>query len=147
LVPLRGKPRVGAEAWADVARLMREVAADKTAKDEKTKHQGRRIVRGGDIVANRVHALLTEMFALAEHWRPRPEGTNPCRGVRRDADHKVERFLSGDEQARPGAALTSEAARAVQVPPLAVIPASVERAVRERHRSRRCVCRCLPDVG
>ena len=47
---------------------MRDVAAGKTAKDEKTKFQGRRIVRGGEIAANRVHALLSKMFQLAEDW-------------------------------------------------------------------------------
>ncbi|MGA8909167.1 MAG: site-specific integrase [Acidobacteriaceae bacterium] len=117
VVPLMGKLRVTAVERADVARVMREVAAGKTAKDEKTKHQGRRIVRGGEIVANRVQALLSKMFALAEDWKLRREESNPCRGVRRYAEHKVERFLSGDELARLGAALTSEAVRAVRVPP------------------------------
>lgn len=50
----------------NISRVMREVAAGKTARDEKTKHQGRRIVRGGEIVANRVQALLSKMFELAE---------------------------------------------------------------------------------
>ena len=90
---------------ADVARVMREVAAGRTAKDEKTKRQGRRIFRGGEIVANRVQALLSKMFALAEDWKLRPVGTNPCRGVKRYTERKVERFLSRDELARLGAAL------------------------------------------
>ncbi|MDE2580565.1 MAG: site-specific integrase [Rhodospirillales bacterium] len=117
VVPLMGKLRISAVERADVARVMREVAAGKTAKDEKTKHQGRRIVRGGEIVANRVQALLSKMFALAEDWKLRPEGSNPCRGVKRYAEHKVERFLSAEELARLGAALASEAARAVPMPP------------------------------
>ncbi len=117
VVPLMGKLRISAVERAEVARVMREVAAGKTAKDEKTKHQGRRIVRGGEIVANRVHALLSKMFALAEDWKLRPEGSNPCRGVKRYAEHKVERFLSADELARLGAALTSEAAHAVPMSP------------------------------
>ena len=33
--------------------------------------------------ANRVLALLSKMFALAEKWRLRPPGSNPCRGVDR----------------------------------------------------------------
>jgi len=127
VVPLMGKLRVTAVERADVARAMREVAAGKTAKDEKTKHQGRRIVRGGEIVANRVQALLSKMFALAEDWKLRPEGSNPCRGIRRYAEHKVERFLSGDELARLGAALTSETMRVARVPPSAEISG--------RHRS------------
>ena len=114
LVPLIGKLRVGAVERADVARVMRDVAAGKTAKDEKTKRQGRRIVRGGEIVANRVQALLSKMFALAEDWKLRSEGRNPCRGVRRYAERKVERFLSSDELARLGAALMSETKRVAQ---------------------------------
>jgi integrase len=113
VLPLMGRLRVTTVERADVARAMREVAAGKTAKDEKTKHQGRRIVRGGEIVANRVQALLSKMFTLAEDWKLRPEGSNPCRGVKRYAEHKVERFLSADELARLGTALASEAAMAV----------------------------------
>lgn len=85
---------------------MRDVAAGKTAKDEKTKRQGRRIVRGGEIVANRVHALLSKMFELAEDWKYRPAGSNPCRGAKRFAEHKVERFLSV-EVSRLGEALAA----------------------------------------
>ena len=74
---------------------MRDVTADKTAKDEKTKLQGRRIVRGGEIVANRVRALLSKMFGLAEDWKFRPAGANPCRGAKRFAEHKVKRIEHG----------------------------------------------------
>lgn len=107
VIPLIGKLPVKSIERADISRVMREVAVGKTAKDEKTKLQGRRIVRGGEIVANRVQALLSKMFALAEDWKLRPEGTNPCRGVKRYAEHKVERFLSYDELARLGTALSA----------------------------------------
>src|SRR5690606_38969106 len=91
----------------DIARVMRDVAAGKTAKDEKTKLQGRRIVRGGEIVANRVQALLSKMFELAEDWKFRPPNSNPCRGAKRFAEHKIERYLSFDEFARLGKALAA----------------------------------------
>ena len=107
VMPLIGKLQVKSIERADIARVMRDVAVGKTAKDEKTKLQGRRIVRGGEIVANRVQALLSKMFALAEDWKIRPEGTNPCRGVKRYAEHKVERFLSYDELTRLGTALSA----------------------------------------
>lgn len=83
IVPLMGSLTVKSVDRQDVSRVMREVALGKTAKDEKTKKQGRRIVRGGEIVANRVHALLSKMFALAEDWKLRPLGSNPCRGAKR----------------------------------------------------------------
>jgi len=107
IIPLIGRLMIPAVERADIARVMRDVAIGKTKKDEKTKLQGRRIVRGGEIVANRVQALLSKMFALAEEWKLRPEGSNPCRGLKHYAENKVERFLSTDELARLGAALTA----------------------------------------
>lgn len=107
VVPLIGQTLLSEIDKDDIARLMREVTTGKTAKDEKTKLRGRRIVEGGPIVANRIAALLSKMFALAEDWKLRALGTNPCRGVRRYAERKVERFLSADEMARLGAALAA----------------------------------------
>ena len=86
---------------------MREVATGKTKRDEKTKRRGRRIVRGGEIVANRVQALLSKIFELAEEWKLRPDGSNPCRGLKRYTENKVERFLSTDELSRLGEALAA----------------------------------------
>ena len=105
--PLIGSLKVSEVERQDVARVMRDVAAGKTAKDEKTKPQGRRIVRGGEIVANRVYALLSKMFELAEDWKYRPASSNPCRGAKRFAEHKIERFLSIEELSRLGEALTA----------------------------------------
>jgi integrase len=105
--PLIGALKVSDAERQDISRVMRDIAGGKTAKDEKTKRQGRRIVRGGEIVANRVHALLSKIFQLAEDWKYRPAGSNPCRGAKRFAEHKVERYLSVDELARLGHALNA----------------------------------------
>jgi integrase len=105
IVPLIGNLPISAVERTDISRVMRDVASGKTKKDEKTKVKGRRIVRGGEIVANRVQAVLSKMFELAEEWKLRPNGSNPCRGVKHYAEHKVERFLSTDELARLGSAL------------------------------------------
>ena len=51
---------------------------------------------------------------LAEAWGLRTEGTNPCRHVKRYAEKKRERFLSGDELTRLGTVL-SEAERTQSV--------------------------------
>jgi integrase len=107
ILPLVGKLQISSVESADVARVMRDVAAGKTKNDEKTKLRGRRIVRGGEIVANRVQALLSKMFELGEEWKIRPKGSNPCRGLKRYTENKVERFLSADELARLGAALAA----------------------------------------
>jgi integrase len=57
--------------------------------------------------ANRVLALLSKMFNLAERWGLRPDHTNPCRHVERYVERKMERFLSPEELARLGAALAA----------------------------------------
>ncbi len=62
--------------------------------------------------ANRVLALCSKMFNLAEGWGLRPDGTNPCRHIERYKENRRERFLSEEELARLGAALdAAEVAR------------------------------------
>lgn len=56
--------------------------------------------------ANRVLALLSKMFNLAERWGLRPDGSNPCRHVEKFKEAKRERYLSGEELARLGLALS-----------------------------------------
>lgn len=61
--------------------------------------------------ANRTLALLSKMFGLAELWGLRPDGTNPCRHVKKFKEAKRERLLTAEELARLGAELsTAEAA-------------------------------------
>ncbi len=71
-------------------------------------HSGMKATPGA---ANRCLALLSKMFNLAERWGYRLDGTNPTRHVDKYPERTVERFLSGAELARLGAAL-SEAERA-----------------------------------
>jgi hypothetical protein len=46
------------------------------------------------ITANRVLAASRTMFGLAKRWGTRPEGTNPCRHVKRFPENRRERYLS-----------------------------------------------------
>ena len=55
--------------------------------------------------ANRTLGVLSKMFNLAEVWGWRPDGTNPCRHVKRYKEHKRERFLSPGETERLGQVL------------------------------------------
>ncbi|MBB3065353.1 tyrosine-type recombinase/integrase [Limibacillus halophilus] len=56
--------------------------------------------------ANRTLGVLSIMFNLAEVWGLRPDGSNPCRHVRKYAEKKRERFLNSNELERLGATLT-----------------------------------------
>ena len=49
--------------------------------------------------------MLSKMFNLAEVWGWRPDGSNPCRHVKRYKEHKRERFLSPEETERLGQVL------------------------------------------
>ena len=55
--------------------------------------------------ANRTLGVLSKIFNLAELWELRPDGSNPCRHVKRFKEEKRERFLSDEEYRRLGAAL------------------------------------------
>ena len=56
-------------------------------------------------MGNRVLSLLTTALNRSEVWRYRPEGTNPCRNVKRYPEEKRERYLTPDELARLGTVL------------------------------------------
>ena len=60
--------------------------------------------------ANRVYAILNAMFVRAEAWGYRPEGSNPCPGIRLNRRRKMERFLSVQELRQLGEALEAERA-------------------------------------
>ena len=66
--------------------------------------------------ANRALALFSKMFNLAERWGLRPDGSNPCRHVERYREKRRERFLSNDELARLGQALSEAEANATEPP-------------------------------
>jgi integrase len=55
--------------------------------------------------ANRVIGVLSVMLAQAELWGLRPEGYNPCRGIKKFKEEKRERFLSPHELKKLGEAL------------------------------------------
>ena len=62
-------------------------------------------VNGGPGAANRCLELLRAMFNYAERWGMRPEGSNPCVGIRPNKRSKCERFLSDQEIGRLGEVL------------------------------------------
>ena len=78
--PVLGRLRVLAVAREDVGKLHHAL--------RKTPYE-----------ANRTLALLSKMFNLAEAWGLRPDGSNPCRHLKKFKEEKRERFLSPDELA------------------------------------------------
>ncbi len=100
VLPALGRQKVAEVTRANVTRL----------------HHNMRRTPGA---ANRVLALLSKMFNLAERWGVRPDGTNPCRHVERYPERKIERFLSAEELARLGRVL-AEAERTGTEPPSAI---------------------------
>ena len=86
VVPALGRLRVDQVTRADVARL----------------HHAMRRTPGA---ANRVLALLSKLFSIAEAWGLRRDGSNPCRHVERFRERARERFLSPEELGRLGEAL------------------------------------------
>jgi integrase len=55
--------------------------------------------------ANRCLAVLSKMSNLAEAWGLRPDGSNPCRHVKKYREDKRERYLTNEELQRLGVAL------------------------------------------
>lgn len=62
--------------------------------------------------ANRMLALLSKMFNLAEQWKMRPQNTNPCRHVHRYRETARRRKMSANEAAAIAAALEAHRATA-----------------------------------
>jgi integrase len=76
--------------------------ADVTRQDILKLHHAMRETPGA---ANRVVALASMMFGLAQEWGMRPEGSNPCRRIKKFKERARDRFLTGDELRRMGEAL------------------------------------------
>ena len=105
IVPLLGDKLVKSITQADVARFQRDVAAGKTATDEKTGFRGRAIVEGGKGTAARSLAVLGAMlqFGMGRGMLP----SNPAKGVKLYQGETKERFLSESEVARLAEALAA----------------------------------------
>ncbi|OIQ75833.1 putative prophage CPS-53 integrase [mine drainage metagenome] len=88
ILPALGRSKVAEVSRQDVARL----------------HHDR---RSTPYLANRILAVLSKLFNLAEAWGYRPDGSNPCRHVEKFPERKRERFLSADELSALGEALAA----------------------------------------
>lgn len=117
--PLLGTKRLKSLFKADIERFLADIAAGKTAKNEKTKKHGRAIVRGGKGIANRTLGMLGAILEFAVERGLRPD--NPARGVHKFTERKIARFLSNEEMARLGDALRAAEAGGANPRALAAI--------------------------
>jgi integrase len=101
--PLLGHRKVRDVVPRDIEKFLVDVAAGKSAKDRKTKKQGRSLVRGGKGAATRTVRLLGGMFTWAVKQGLRSD--NPCIGVEKFPDNAGERYLTTDEFGRLGDAI------------------------------------------
>jgi integrase len=117
--PLLGKKRVSELTRRDVEKFMLDLANGKTATDERTKARGRAIVRGGRGTATRTVGLLGGIMSFAVSRDLRND--NPVRGVKRFADKKGEKFLSGTDFGNLGRALADLEAEGANPSAIAII--------------------------
>ena len=68
-------------------------------------------LRATPVAADRSMPILSVIMREAERMGMRPEGSNPCRGIKRYRRKGRERFLSNDEIRRLSARLTAHEAR------------------------------------
>ena len=106
-VPVHCKPSTGEEYRRSVRLFVDPVIGELRVpevqrKDIAALHHG---LRDKPYQANRTLGVLSKMFSLAEVWGWRPDGSNPCRHVKRYKEHKRERFLSPEETERLGQVL------------------------------------------
>jgi len=95
VLPLIGKLKVTEVTRSDMHRLKDDVSKGKSARKLKARPRGRRNIKGGQGIANRVMALMSKMFACAIDWELRSD--NPALGIRKFKEQRRDRFLNGDE--------------------------------------------------
>jgi integrase len=66
--------------------------------------------------ANRVLALLSKMFTLAEDWGFRSRPSNPCKGIDRFPEKRRQRFLGAADLARLGVVIAEEESKRTHSP-------------------------------
>ena len=106
-VPTHCKPSTQAEYRRSVRLFIDPVIGELSVREVQRKdvaalHHG---LRDKPYQANRTLGVLSKMFSLAEVWGWRPDGSNPCRHVKRYREHQRERFLSPEETVRLGEVL------------------------------------------
>lgn len=103
--PLLGRKKVTAVTRGDVDRLLRDVTAGRTTASAERSPKGGGIAKGGRGAASQSVILLRAMLNFAIERGLRQD--NPAAGVKVFKVRKIERFLTSDELARLGDALSA----------------------------------------
>lgn len=104
VVPLLGRYRLSEISPGDIERFVRDVAAGKTARDDKIGPRRRIVVRGGEGAARKVVRDLSAVFSFAR--RSELVSRNPCDiAAVRKTDNQRDRYLTLDEVQAFGKAL------------------------------------------
>jgi integrase len=106
VMPLLGRRKAKDIGAGDIERFVRDVAAGKTAKDEKTGPRTRVIVTGGDGAARKVVRDMSAMFSFAVRRGIVPANPVSTAAVRK-TDGRSETYLSLDDLTRLGAVLAA----------------------------------------
>jgi integrase len=114
VLPLIGTLKIDKVIRADIEYVKTSIREGKTARRLQAKRRGRRIVRGGPGVANRVVALLSKMFTCAVDWGLRTD--NPALRIRKYPEYRKDRFLDMPEIRRLLHALTEVEAQKTETP-------------------------------
>ena len=105
MIPLLGHKRVTEVGVGEIERFVRDVAAGKTAKDEKRGPRKRIIVRGGEGAARKVLRDISAVLSFTV--RRGILVTNPCMAAAvRKTDNRRDRYLTLSEVTQLGKALT-----------------------------------------
>ena len=81
MIPLLGSRKVKDVTRADIDRVKLDIRDGESARRLPARPRGRRRIRGGKGIANRVLALLSKMFACAVDWGLRAD--NPALGIKK----------------------------------------------------------------
>ncbi|MDM7928816.1 tyrosine-type recombinase/integrase [Blastomonas fulva] len=112
ILPLLGRKRVGDVRAADVEQMVRDISDGKTAKDIKSGHRKRVIVRGGEGAARKAVQDLSAIFSFAMRYELVDRNPVATAAVRRTGNQR-ERFLTLAELQRLGKAFNELEAEGV----------------------------------
>jgi integrase len=112
IIPLLGRCRADTLKRVDIERMMRDIAAGKTARTVMKGPRRLARVRGGKGAANNALVILSGALGHAVAQKIRPD--NPALGVKQYLGRKLDRFLAPAELARLGEVLASADALGVE---------------------------------